>query len=43
MLERVEPDVDRFDEVPASPTLVEAGPEAKRTERELLPEGTFVL
>jgi hypothetical protein len=43
MLERVEPDVDRFETVPASPTLVEAGPEAERTERELLPEGTFVL
>ncbi|SEW11436.1 hypothetical protein [Natrinema salifodinae] len=34
LLERVEPDPDRFSEPVANPTLVEAGPEADRTERE---------
>ncbi|MDS0294162.1 hypothetical protein [Halogeometricum luteum] len=43
MLERVEPDPDRFAAAPTRPGLVEAGPEAARTERELLPEGAFVL
>lgn len=43
MLERVEPDPDRFEEAPTEPDLVDAGLEAERTERELLPEGTFVL
>ncbi|SFR52138.1 hypothetical protein [Halogeometricum limi] len=43
MLERVEPDTDRFDETPTEPTLVPSGPEAARTARELLPEGTFVI
>ncbi|ELY86930.1 hypothetical protein [Natrinema altunense] len=33
MLERVEPDPDRFAESISEPTLVEAGPEARRTER----------
>ena len=32
---RVEPDPDRFSEPATEPTLVEAGPEARRTEREL--------
>ncbi|WP_408957768.1 hypothetical protein [Natrinema sp. 74] len=35
LLERVEPDPDRFSESIDEPTLVEAGPEARRTEREL--------
>lgn len=43
MLERVEPDPNRFEEAPTEPGLVDAGPEAERTERELLPEGTFIL
>ncbi|ELY67499.1 hypothetical protein [Natrinema versiforme] len=36
LLERVEPDPDRFSESIDEPTLVEAGPEARRTEREFL-------
>ncbi|MGQ3410795.1 hypothetical protein ACT4ML_00830 [Natrinema sp. LN54] len=36
LLERVEPDPDRFSESIDEPTLVEAGPEATRTERKLL-------
>lgn len=32
---RVEPDPDRFSDPVTAPTLVEAGPEAKRTERDL--------
>lgn len=36
MLESVDPDPDRFSEPVAKPALVEAGPEARRTERELL-------
>lgn len=43
MLERVDPDPNRFAEAPTEPGLVESGPEAERTEREFLPEGAFVL
>ncbi len=43
MLKRVEPDVDRFEDIMTEATLVQEGAEAKRTEEELLPEGTFVL
>ncbi|MDS0475810.1 hypothetical protein [Natrinema sp. 1APR25-10V2] len=42
LLERVEPDPDRFSDPVDEPTLVEAGPEAKRTERELLCESEVV-
>ncbi|WP_339104002.1 hypothetical protein [Haloterrigena salinisoli] len=40
--ERVEPDPDRFSEPVCKPTLVEAGPEARRTERELGLENEIV-
>ncbi|MFC7130999.1 hypothetical protein [Haloferax chudinovii] len=43
MLKRVEPDPNRFSEPVDDTTLVEEGEEAKRTERELLPEGVIVL
>lgn len=43
MLKRVEPDPNRFSEPVDEPTLVEEGEEARRTERELLPEGAIVL
>ncbi|WP_193788077.1 hypothetical protein [Haloferax elongans] len=43
VLERVEPDPDRFDEPVEEPMLVPEGKEAKRTERELLPEGSLVI
>lgn len=43
MLKRVEPDPDRFAESVAVPTLVEEGPEARQTERELLLDGEVVL
>lgn len=43
MLERVEPDPDRFSEPVSEPMLVDEGPEAARTERELLPDGTIVI
>ncbi|GAB3665301.1 hypothetical protein [Halopiger thermotolerans] len=42
MTERVEPDPDRFSEPVDEPTLVEAGPEAARTERELRLEDAIV-
>ena len=42
MLESVEPDPDRFSGSIAEPRLVEAGPEAKRTERELGLDGELV-
>jgi len=42
LLERVEPDPDRFSKPIDEPTLVEAGPEARRTERELGLEGELV-
>lgn len=43
MLERVEPDPNRFSAPVGEPTLVEEGPEARRTERELLSDGEVVL
>ena len=43
MLESVEPDPDRFSEPPDHPMLVDEGPEAKQTTRELLPDGSFVV
>lgn len=42
MLERVDPDPERFSEPADVPTLVEAGPEARRTEREYLRESEIV-
>nr|WP_126664830.1 hypothetical protein [Haloterrigena salifodinae] len=42
MLERVEPDPNRFSEPIDEPTLVEAGPEARRTERALRLKGEIV-
>ncbi|WP_254761434.1 hypothetical protein [Natrinema marinum] len=41
-LERVEPDPDRFSDAVDEPTLVETGPEARRTERELGLENELV-
>ncbi|ELY49602.1 hypothetical protein C495_00195 [Natronorubrum sulfidifaciens JCM 14089] len=43
LLERVEPDRQRFTEPIDEPTLVDAGEEAKRTERELLCDGDVIL
>lgn len=43
LLESVDPDPNRFSEPVDAPTLVPAGPEAKRTRRELLPEGELVV
>ncbi|ELZ99528.1 hypothetical protein C439_13279 [Haloferax mediterranei ATCC 33500] len=43
MLQRVEPDPNRFSEPATEPMLVDEGNEAKRTERELLPDGVIVL
>ncbi|WP_416840538.1 hypothetical protein [Haloferax sp. DFSO52] len=43
MLQRVEPDPGRFSEPVDEPTLVDEGPEAARTERELLPDGCIVI
>ncbi|QFU84975.1 hypothetical protein [Natronorubrum aibiense] len=43
LLERVEPDRERFDTPVTEPTLVDAGEEARRTERELLCGGEVVL
>ena len=43
MLRRVEPDPDRFSEPAEAPTLVDEGPEARRTERELLRDGEVVI
>jgi hypothetical protein len=43
MLQRVEADPSRFADDITEPTLVPAGPEAKRTARELLPEDAVVL
>ena len=43
MLERVEPDPNRFSESTDVPTLVEEGAEARRTARELLPDGEVIL
>lgn len=43
MLEPLEPDPNRFSEPVDEPTLVDAGPEAKRTERELLCNDAVVL
>jgi hypothetical protein len=43
LLESVDPDPDRFSEPVDAPTLVPEGPEAKRTKRELLPEGEVVV
>lgn len=43
MLKRVEPDLTRFSKPPDNAMLVSEGPEAKRTEQELLPNSTFVL
>jgi len=43
MLEPLEPAPNRFSEPIDEPTLVEAGPEAKRTERELLRNDAIVL
>lgn len=40
---RVEPDPDRFEGPVDEPTLVVAGEEARRTERELLPDSEVVL
>ncbi|QLG48511.1 hypothetical protein [Natrinema halophilum] len=42
MLERVDPAPDRFSEPVTESTLVQEGPEARRTERELLFDGEFV-
>ncbi|WP_226038833.1 hypothetical protein [Natrinema sp. DC36] len=42
MLERVEPDPDRFSDPVTESTLIEAGPEARRTERELCLDGEIV-
>lgn len=42
LLQRVEPDPDRFSDPVDEPTLVDAGPEAKRTERELFPHCDIV-
>jgi len=42
MIERVEPDPDRFEEPIDEPTLVEAGPEARRTERNYLRDSEVV-
>ena len=43
MLKRIEPDLTRFSKPPDHAVLVSEGPEAKRTEQELLPNSTFVL
>jgi hypothetical protein len=43
MLRRVEPDPDRFAEPVEVPTLVAEGEEARRTERELLPENEVIV
>lgn len=43
MLQAVEPDPDRFSEPVTDPVLVDEGPEAARTERELLPDGCIVI
>jgi len=43
MLRRVEPDPDRFSDPIETPRLVDAGAEAKRTERELLGGGEVML
>lgn len=43
MLERVEPDPNRFSEPADGPMLVEGGREAARTERELLSDGEVVV
>ncbi|GAB3664750.1 hypothetical protein [Halopiger thermotolerans] len=43
MLERVEPDRDRFSDAVTEPTLVEAGSEARRTEREYLADDDVVI
>ena len=43
MLTRVEPDPERFDDPVGEPTLVAEGPEAERTEAELLLDGDVVL
>ncbi|MFC7096834.1 hypothetical protein [Halobaculum marinum] len=43
VLKRVEPDPDRFDAPVDAPTLVGEGDEARRTARELLPEGSVVI
>jgi hypothetical protein len=43
MLKRVDPDPDRFSEPVDESTLVDEGPTAKRTERELLRDGAVVL
>jgi hypothetical protein len=43
MLERVDPDPNRFTETVDAPTLVEEGEEARRTEREFLLEGQVLL
>ncbi|WP_247004743.1 hypothetical protein [Halosolutus gelatinilyticus] len=43
MLERVEPDRNRFEESVDEPTLVTEGTEAERTERELLVEGAVII
>lgn len=43
LLRRVDPDRDRFSEPIETPQLVDAGAEAKRTERELLRDGEVML
>lgn len=43
MLQRVEPDPDRFSEPVEAPALVPEGEEARRTERELLPDGEVLI
>ena len=43
LLKRVDPDPDRFSEPVEAPTLVREGEEARRTERELLPDGEVLV
>ncbi|WP_396611732.1 hypothetical protein ACH9L7_00140 [Haloferax sp. S1W] len=43
VLQRVDPDPDRFDEPVSKTTLVPEGEEARRTEHELLPEESLVI
>ncbi|WP_458204550.1 hypothetical protein [Haladaptatus sp. NG-SE-30] len=43
MVTRIEPDPSRFTEPVGEPTLVKEGTEARRTERELLPDGDVVI
>jgi len=42
-VETVAPDLDRFEQVPDGPCLVDAGPEAERTEAAWLPDDALVI